>query len=100
MEDIGGDVVGAGGGGGTRLASDDCMACMLQLSRPMLRLIWLTTPARDARVRAPPEDSEVSDGAARSSPLDTAGEATLQVGGSADIIPRLADTRLLCGCQG
>ena len=46
-------------------------------------------------MRAPPGDSEVSDGAAGSGPLDTVGEATLQVGGSPDIVPRLADTKLL-----
>jgi hypothetical protein len=95
VEDVGGDVVGAGGGGGKRLANDDCMACMLRLSRSMLRPIWSTTPARDATVRVLSEDSEVSDGAVRSGPLDTAGEATVQVGGSADIVPRLSDTKLV-----
>ena len=98
MEDVGGDVVGAGGGGGGggwRPVSEDCMACMLLLSRSTLRPIWSTMPTRDAKVRAPPGDSEISDGVVGSGPLDTVGEATLQVGGSANIVPRLADTKLL-----
>ena len=40
VEDVGGDVVGAGGGGGGRRpVSEDCMACMLRLSRSTLRPI-------------------------------------------------------------
>jgi len=47
------------------------MAATLRLSTSMLRPNWSTTPAKDARVSALPEDSEISEDAAGSGMVDT-----------------------------
>ena len=71
------------------------MAATLRLSTSMLRPNWSTTPAKDARVSALPEDSEISEDAAGSGMVDTGVEDPPEVCGGVDIIPRIPDTKLL-----